>query len=62
MKQTLAALLLALALGILAGCTANMPNSPNNEQQSAVQSEDHTEECGTCGGNPPPPGGSGGGG
>ena len=61
MKQTLLALLLALVLGLLVGCTANMPNSPNDEQQTVVQSEDHAEECGTCGGSPPPGGGGGGG-
>ena len=62
MKLTLKALLLALAFGMLAGCTANMPNSPNDEQQPAVKSDTHSEECGSCGNPPPPGGGSGGGG
>jgi len=61
MKQTLAALLLALVFGVLVSCTANMPNSPNDKQQATVQSQDHAEECGTCGDPPPPPPPSGGG-
>jgi hypothetical protein len=60
--RTVMSFLMVLLFALLVGCESYAPTAPSDEQKAVVQSEDHAEECGTCGNPPPPGGGSGGGG
>ena len=60
MKQTLTALLLMLALGLLVACDSLAPTAPESQKQPVLQNEAE-DTCATCSNPPPPPGGGGGG-